>query len=157
MAIMPSDHVVSNEPLLSTQSKERRGGGSRKARAFGIVPTGRTPDTATSGSGAKIDGKTALSSSTNFSRSPNHETAEAYVAAGHISGTAASSCCTRAAFLSRSSTWRLEVLEAARGSLEKATEDLGFLRLDPAAFANAPNISVDYAVIEKTKRRPCCR
>jgi mannose-1-phosphate guanylyltransferase/mannose-6-phosphate isomerase len=39
-----------------------------------------------------------------------------------------------------------------RGNLRahKATEDLGFLRLDRTAFATAPNISIDYAVMEKT-------
>src|SRR5262249_18334531 len=47
---------------------------------------------------------------------------------------------------------RLEprVLEAARGALALAEPDLGFLRLDRTAFATAPNISVDYAVMEKT-------
>jgi len=47
---------------------------------------------------------------------------------------------------------RLEprILKVAREALAKATEDLGFLRLDPAAFASAPNISIDYAVMEKT-------
>ena len=42
------------------------------------------------------------------------------------------------------------VLKAATSALDKATEDLGFLRLDRAAFATAPNIPIDYAVMEKT-------
>ena len=42
------------------------------------------------------------------------------------------------------------ILEAARAALARAEEDLGFLRLDSKAFAEAPNISVDYAVMEKT-------
>ena len=33
-----------------------------------------------------------------------------------------------------------------------AKDDLGFLRLDPAAFAKAPQKSIDYAVMEKTDR-----
>jgi mannose-1-phosphate guanylyltransferase/mannose-6-phosphate isomerase len=42
------------------------------------------------------------------------------------------------------------VLEAARASLAGANEDLGFLRLDSKAFAASPEISIDYAVMEKT-------
>ena len=53
-----------------------------------------------------------------------------------------------------STSWRgcePQVLEAARGGLAKAEEDLGFLRLDKASFAAAPSISIDYAVMEKTE------
>jgi hypothetical protein len=42
--------------------------------------------------------------------------------------------------------------EAARGSIKAATRDLGFLRLAPDAFARAPKKSIDYAVMERTKR-----
>lgn len=45
-----------------------------------------------------------------------------------------------------------EVLEASRAALEGATHDLDFLRLDAHAFARAPQISIDYAVMEKTDR-----
>ena len=44
------------------------------------------------------------------------------------------------------------MLAAARAAFDEAAEDLGFLRLDRAAFARSPNISVDYAVMEKTKK-----
>ena len=45
-----------------------------------------------------------------------------------------------------------EVLGAARDAFDAAGEDLGFLRLDGGAFARSPNISVDYAGMEKTKQ-----
>ena len=47
---------------------------------------------------------------------------------------------------------RLEprILDAARSALAGAEIDGDFTRLNKAAFANAPNISVDYAVMEKT-------
>jgi mannose-1-phosphate guanylyltransferase/mannose-6-phosphate isomerase len=44
---------------------------------------------------------------------------------------------------------------AMKGAVEKsvaaATRDLDFIRLDKAAFGEAPAISIDYAVMEKTK------
>ena len=45
-----------------------------------------------------------------------------------------------------------EMAEAVVASVDKATTDLGFLRLDPEAFARAPQKSIDYAVMEKTDR-----
>ena len=41
---------------------------------------------------------------------------------------------------------------AIEAAVEEATTDLGFLRLDPEAFARAPQKSIDYAVMEKTDR-----
>jgi mannose-1-phosphate guanylyltransferase/mannose-1-phosphate guanylyltransferase/mannose-6-phosphate isomerase len=51
-----------------------------------------------------------------------------------------------------------EMLAAARGALAAATRDLDFIRLDAAAFAAAPALSIDYAVMERTDRAavvPC--
>ncbi len=45
-----------------------------------------------------------------------------------------------------------DVLAAVRRALEAATRDLDFIRLQPAAFASSPNISLDYAVAERTGR-----
>ena len=45
-----------------------------------------------------------------------------------------------------------DVLLAAREAVEKRAEDLDFLRLDPDAFGRAPDISLDYAVAERTHR-----
>ena len=45
-----------------------------------------------------------------------------------------------------------ETFAAATASVTQAKIDLDFVRLDEAAFAQAPNISVDYAIFEKTSR-----
>jgi mannose-1-phosphate guanylyltransferase/mannose-6-phosphate isomerase len=44
------------------------------------------------------------------------------------------------------------IVTAAEASIAKADTDLGFLRLDAGGFATAPQISIDYAVMEKTDR-----
>ena len=41
---------------------------------------------------------------------------------------------------------------AIEAAVDNASDDLGFLRLDPDAFARAPQKSIDYAVMEKTDR-----
>ncbi len=45
-----------------------------------------------------------------------------------------------------------DVLSGARDSLDNAVRDLDFLRLDASGFAKAPRISIDYAVMEKTRK-----
>jgi mannose-1-phosphate guanylyltransferase/mannose-6-phosphate isomerase len=44
------------------------------------------------------------------------------------------------------------LVEAVEASVAAATTDLSFLRLDPDAFARAPQKSIDYALMEKTDR-----
>lgn len=44
-----------------------------------------------------------------------------------------------------------EVLAAARAALEGASRDLDFIRLGEEAFRRAPAISIDYAVMERTR------
>ncbi len=43
-----------------------------------------------------------------------------------------------------------EVLDAVERAVAARTQDLDFTRLDPAAFSACPNISLDYAVAERT-------
>lgn len=45
-----------------------------------------------------------------------------------------------------------QVLEMARNALAAGVTDLDFIRLEDAAFAAVPDISIDYAIAEKTKK-----
>jgi mannose-1-phosphate guanylyltransferase/mannose-6-phosphate isomerase len=45
-----------------------------------------------------------------------------------------------------------EMAEAIDAAIKNAANDLGFLRLQPEAFARAPQKSIDYAVMERTDR-----
>lgn len=47
-------------------------------------------------------------------------------------------------------TFAPQVLKAAKEAVDKATIDLDFVRLDHDAFQASPDISIDYAVMEKT-------
>ncbi|WP_152045321.1 mannose-1-phosphate guanylyltransferase/mannose-6-phosphate isomerase [Aureimonas psammosilenae] len=85
-----------------------------------------------------------------FVEKPDRATAERYVSEGYVwnSGNFAFSAETMIGELSR---FVPDVLEAARKAVDASTRDLDFIRLDPAAFASSPKISIDYAVMEKTK------
>src|SRR5690606_30078695 len=55
-------------------------------------------------------------------------------------------------FLAEAELLSPDSLAAARGAVEKARVDLDFVRLDEPSFAASPNISVDYAIFEKSAR-----
>jgi mannose-1-phosphate guanylyltransferase/mannose-6-phosphate isomerase len=55
------------------------------------------------------------------------------------------------AILSEITAFAPEIAEAAGEALANHTMDLGAIRLDEEAFAKAPKISIDYAVMQKTK------
>lgn len=44
-----------------------------------------------------------------------------------------------------------QLVDPVRKSVENAKADLGFLRLDPASWSAAEDISIDYAIMEKAK------
>jgi mannose-1-phosphate guanylyltransferase/mannose-6-phosphate isomerase len=61
-------------------------------------------------------------------------------------------------FLDELAKLQPEILSAAKAAVAAAQRDLDFVRLDHDTFAKAPNISIDYAVMEKTSRAavvPC--
>ena len=63
-------------------------------------------------------------------------------------------------FAVRASVWidaignfRPEILKACERAYRQGKRDGGFLRVDPASFADCPPDSIDYAVMENTSRR----
>ncbi len=85
-----------------------------------------------------------------FVEKPDIERAQAYLAEGYLwnSGNFVFAAATMRAELAQHAP---EVLAAAEAATAAATRDLDFLRLDPVAFARAPKISIDYAVMERTQ------
>ena len=59
---------------------------------------------------------------------------------------------TAATLLSEMERYAPEVVEAAQRAVAARTQDLDFFRLDPAAFAASPDISIDYAIAERTSK-----
>jgi mannose-1-phosphate guanylyltransferase/mannose-6-phosphate isomerase len=86
-----------------------------------------------------------------FVEKPDFETASRYLAEGYLwnSGNFLFRADVLLAELGRYEPAMAAAVEAA---VAGASNDLGFVRLSPEAFANAPQKSIDYAVMEKTER-----
>jgi mannose-1-phosphate guanylyltransferase/mannose-6-phosphate isomerase len=153
LAVMPSDHVIGNEPGFLAAVK----------RAAAIAETGKlvlfgiTPGSAHTGYGyirrgsplAGFEGAYAVDA---FTEKPNTATAESYLAAGTYAWNSGIFVLGARAFLDELARLQPAILEAATAALDGAKEDLGFLRLAAPAFARAPGISIDYAVMERTDK-----
>jgi mannose-1-phosphate guanylyltransferase/mannose-6-phosphate isomerase len=117
---------------------------------FGVVPTGPATSYGYLKPGKDLEhgGAKALAA---FVEKPDLATAERYCADGYLwnSGN----------FLFRADIMRDEIArlqpaigKAASASVAGASRDLDFLRLAPEPFNEAPRISIDYAVMEKTNK-----
>ncbi|MGV3632919.1 MAG: mannose-1-phosphate guanylyltransferase/mannose-6-phosphate isomerase [Pseudorhodoplanes sp.] len=86
-----------------------------------------------------------------FVEKPDGETAKRYIADGYLwnSGNFVFSAND---LLGEYSAFDPETIAAAKDAIASAGSDLGFVTIDPEHFARAKPISIDYAVMEKTKR-----
>lgn len=88
-----------------------------------------------------------------FVEKPDRATAEAYLAAGHYFWNAGMFCFRADVFLAACEATSPEVLRAARACLAASDADAEPLAFAPEAFLAQPDISVDYAVMERASRR----
>ena len=129
--------------------------GLKAAEAGRIVTFGITPSAPKTSYGyirrGKPTGPNGVYEVEAFVEKPNPETAARYVAEGYLwnSGNFLFRADVLLAELGRYEPAMVAAVEAA---VAGASDDLGFVRLAPEAFARAPQKSIDYAVMEKTDR-----
>lgn len=148
--VLPSDHSVETDADY-WRSVEVAAAAARTGRlvTFGIAPTG--PET---GYGYIEAGKAVgdgTSEVARFVEKPKRPDAEAMLKAGGYYWNSGMFMLGAKAFLAECARLSPESAEAASASVDNAKADLDFIRLDAGSFAAAPNISVDYAIFEKSK------
>jgi len=126
------------------------------ARLGRIVTLGMDPTRPETGygyirKGAAVAGAPGVSEVAAFVEKPDRPRAEALLAEGCL-WNAGLFLFTARTMLDELEAFAPDVLEAARDALEVRGGDLEFIRLGESAFRRAPSISIDYAVMEKTKR-----
>jgi mannose-1-phosphate guanylyltransferase/mannose-6-phosphate isomerase len=157
VALFPSDHVVTDE----TAFRAALAVAVKAAEAGSIVTFGLEPTAPETGYGY-IERGEALGEGAYkvkaFREKPNAEVAAEYVASGNYYWNGGMFVFRADVMIAELENHAPGVLPAAREAVAKAARDLDFIRLDATSFATAPNISIDYAVMEKTARAavvPC--
>ena len=148
---LAADHVILDGlQFRATCLAGREGADAGRIVTFGIKPT--EPKTSYGYIlPGEVIGKTGVHAVKSFVEKPDAATAARYVKDGYLwnSGNFLFRADVLLSELARLEPAMAEAIEAA---VAKASTDLGFLRLDPDAFARAPQKSIDYAIMEKTDR-----
>ncbi len=154
MVVMPSDHVVKDEPAFVDAVKRAAAvAATGKLVLFGVKPTQPHTGYGYIEQGVDLAGFEGRAFAVGrFTEKPDHATAEQYVTNGRYFWNSGIFVLNAAMFLDELAKLAPDVLAAARAAYEERKEDIGFQRLDAESFARSPNISVDYAVMEKTDR-----
>lgn len=149
MLVAPSDHVVPDPAAFRAAVDAAR----PAAEAGRIVTFGITPAYAETGYGylelsapAEPGEVVAL---TRFVEKPDAENAERMLAAGNYLWNAGIFLFSVKAIVDAFRAHASDVIAPVEAAVDQAQTDLGFLRLDPAAWSGAPDISIDYAVMER--------
>ena len=148
---LAADHIILDVPQFrATCLAGREAAEAGSIVTFGIKPTEPKTSYGYILPGAAI-GKSGVHAVKSFVEKPDAATAARYVRDGYLwnSGNFLFRADVLLSELSRLEPAMAEAIEAA---VAKASTDLGFLRLQPEAFARAPLKSIDYAVMEKTDR-----
>ena len=151
--IMAADAAIADAEALSAALAT----GAAAARAgyfvtFGMQPTAPETGYGYIAKGGAVPGIEGAFKMERFIEKPDAATAIGYVADGSFLWNSGMFVFTAATLLEEMERFAPDVLRAARAALENAQPDLDFIRLDPTAFATAPNISIDYAIAEKSER-----
>lgn len=146
--VLPADHLISDTPAfheaVATASQVARDG---YIVTFGIHPT--RPDT---GFGyIEFEGTEVK----RFVEKPDAETAARYLSSGAFLWNSGMFCFKAGVMLREMAAFCPEVLDGARACLDGARSATGpgltQLELEAARFATIPEISIDYAVMERTR------
>lgn len=155
MVVLPSDHVIKDKAafqkaVLAASEEALKG----SLVTFGIVPT--MPHT---GYGyIKASDKVVSTGSTtvygleNFVEKPDLETAKKYLAEGTYSWNSGMFVFKAESFLNELASFEPEMAELSKQAFENAQVDSDFIRIDQAAFEKIKGNSIDYAVMEHTKK-----
>ena len=153
LVVMPSDHVIGDPAAFAASVRSAaKVAASGRLTLFGIKPASAHTGYGYIRRGDALAGSEGAAFSVDaFVEKPDAATAQTYLDAGTYLWNSGIFVLHAKTFIEEMARLSPEILTASRGALAGAKEDLGFLRLDGNAFAGAPSISVDYAVMERTK------
>ena len=157
--LLPSDHVVTEEPAF----RDAVAVAVRAAEAGHIVTFGMAPTKPETGygyiqRGDALSGVGGAYKVQRFVEKPDAETAARYLADGGYFWNSGMFVFRADVLLAETARHAPEVMPAVRAAMAKAKRDLDFIRLDGESFVRAPNVSIDYGIMEHTDRAalvPC--
>lgn len=159
LLVLPADHVIRDVPAFHRAVRIGQGAADAgKLATFGVLATGPETGYGYIQRGAALAGLDGAFKVQCFVEKPDAETAKRYLADGGYFWNGGMFVFRADVLLEETARLAPDVMPAVREAVAKAKRDLDFIRLDGESFARAPNISIDYAVMEHTGRAalvPC--
>ena len=152
LLIMPSDHVIEDVMAFRTAVDIAAGAAANeKLVTFGVNPTRPETGYGYIEIGDGLPGLKGCHAVRRFVEKPNAAKAKELLEAGNYAWNSGLFLFSARAYLSELETFNPGMVKACLSACDQAKTDLGFLRLDPKAFAASPSDSIDYAVMERTE------
>lgn len=150
--MLAADHYISDIDELHTYLRPA----VEAARAGHVVLFGMRPTAPETGygyieQGGPLDGTPGVFEVARFIEKPSAETAADFLAGGRHLWNSGMFVFTAGTLINELATYAPKVLECVHAAVADRRMDLDFIRLGPA-FKDAPSISLDYAVAERTAR-----
>jgi mannose-1-phosphate guanylyltransferase len=150
--VMAADHLV----MKTAAFGEAVAQASQAARRGELVTFGIQPDRPDTGFGyIEVGAATAIAQVyevKRFVEKPDRARAEAFLASGNFLWNSGMFCFQAGAVLRELRAHAPAVLDAAAVCLQNLQEESDYVELPAQAFASAPNVSIDVAVMEKSRR-----
>lgn len=149
LLILPADHLIADQEAFAKAVTSAY----QLAQEGFLVTFGICPDGPETGYGyIEAEGNKVLS----FVEKPDAKTAQGYVDSGRFFWNSGMFCFTAQTMIDEMQVFCPAILESVRACLAKSrtAEGKGFTQsgLDPDSFAQVPEDSIDYAVMEKSSR-----
>lgn len=151
LLVLAADHIFQDAAAF----REAVGVAARVAAegamaTFGIKPT--APETGYGYLRAQAGEQGPAMRLGTFVEKPDLETARGYLDSGEYFWNSGMFMFRASVYLEELKKFAPDILAACRASLDNASNDLDFVRLDKDEFVKCPEDSIDYAVMEKTDR-----
>lgn len=149
--MMPADADIKNQTaLMQVMEKAVQAAHLGRIVTFGMTPTRPETGYGYIEKGAPLAGVEGAYVIRAFREKPAPDVAQAFVEDGGYFWNSGMFVFRADVLLAEMAKHAPAVLEHVQAAFEKRTTDLDFIRLDKDAFAQVPDISIDYAIAEKT-------
>ncbi len=156
LLVMPADHLIRDQAAFeSTVEQAAQAAQAGYLTTFGIYPTAAETGYGYIKVGAPIAGVPARQVD-QFVEKPDLETAKRYLASGDYRWNSGMFCLPAAAVLDAFEQHAPDVLQTARVCYKASThpaQNGTVIELDARTFTDMPDISIDYAIMEKAGNR----
>jgi len=154
MLVMPSDHLIRDLAAFHAAVDSAALAAAQGGRlvTFGITPDQPEPGYGYIKAAGPLEGFVGVQVVDRFVEKPDRATAESYLADGTYHWNSGIFLFPARLYLAELAQANPSMVMACRAALASGTQDMTFRRLGADAFRGCPSESVDYAVMERTRK-----